>query len=231
MKTIKYIAAFLPLASLLVSCNDDFLDRYPQDSVTNETYWKTEEQLRAALYPCYETFEYELLIKWAESTAETVIWGNKNSGLSKVSGGKHAYTDGFPFTSYWRYSYGHIHTCNNFLDNYNRAEIDQDVKDVYAAEVKVIRSWVYFMLTTFFGDVPWINHVITSEGAYGPRTPRSEVIDSLMTDLDWAASKLPHERQTGDNVGRIDRWGALAKRVSPFKTNVMILLPKLPKRL
>ena len=58
MKTIKYIAAFLPLASLLVSCNDDFLDRYPQDSVTNETYWKTEEQLRAALYPCYETFEY-----------------------------------------------------------------------------------------------------------------------------------------------------------------------------
>ena len=136
MKTIKYIAAFLPLASLLVSCNDDFLDRYPQDSVTNETYWKTEEQLRAALYPCYETFEYELLIKWAESTAETVIWGNKNSGLSKVSGGKHAYTDGFPFTSYWRYSYGHIHTCNNFLDNYNRAEIDQDVKDVYAAEVK-----------------------------------------------------------------------------------------------
>ena len=47
MKTIKYIAAFLPLASLLVSCNDDFLDRYPQDSVTNETYWKTEEQLRA----------------------------------------------------------------------------------------------------------------------------------------------------------------------------------------
>ena len=50
MKTIKYIAAFLPLASLLVSCNDDFLDRYPQDSVTNETYWKTEEQLRAALY-------------------------------------------------------------------------------------------------------------------------------------------------------------------------------------
>ena len=25
MKTIKYIAAFLPLASLLVSCNDDFL--------------------------------------------------------------------------------------------------------------------------------------------------------------------------------------------------------------
>lgn len=212
MKTIKYSSIIVSLIFLLVSCNDDFLDRYPQDSVTNETYWKTEDQLRAALYPCYETFEYELLIKWAECTAETVIWGDKNSGLSKVSGGKHAYTDGFPFTSYWRYSYGHIHTCNNFLDNYNRAEIDQDIKDVYAAEVKVIRSWVYFMLTTFFGDVPWIDHVITAEEAYGPRTPRSEVIDNLMTDLDWAASKLPWERQSGENVGRIDRWGALAMK-------------------
>lgn len=37
------------------------------------------------------------------------------------------------------------------------------------------------LFRNFFGDVPWINHVITSEGAYGPRTPRSEVIDSLMT--------------------------------------------------
>ena len=97
MKTIKYIAAFFAVwHHCWFHVTMIFLDRYPQDSVTNETYWKTEEQLRAALYPCYETFEYELLIKWAESTAETVIWGNKNSGLSKVSGGKHAYTDGFP---------------------------------------------------------------------------------------------------------------------------------------
>lgn len=208
MKTIKYILVLL-LFWANTSCAD-FLDRYPQDSVTNETYWKTEEQLRAALYPCYEAFEYELMIKWAESTAETVMWGDKNSGLSKVSGGKHAYTDGFPFTSYWRYSYGHIYTCNNFLDNYDKAEIEQDVKDEYAAEVKVIRAWLYFMLTTFYGDVPWVDHVITADEAYVPRTSRNQIIDYLMNDLEWAASKLPEERQLGTNVGRIDRWGALA---------------------
>lgn len=159
--------------------------------------------------PCYEAFEYELMIKWAESTAETVMWGDKNSGLSKVSGGKHAYTDGFPFTSYWRYSYGHIYTCNNFLDNYDKAEIEQDVKDEYAAEVKVIRAWLYFMLTTFYGDVPWVDHVITADEAYVPRTSRNQIIDYLMNDLEWAASKLPEERQLGTNVGRIDRWGGI----------------------
>lgn len=178
----------------------------------NETYWKNEEQLRAALYPCYNAFDYETLIKWAESTAETVMWGNITSGLSKVSGGKHTYTDGFPFTSYWRNAYEYIYICNNFLDNYNTAKVDQSVKDIYAAEVKVIRAFEYFMLTTFFGDVPWVDHVITADEAYVPRNPREQVIDYVLADLDWAAQKLPAERQLGRNVGRIDRWGALAMK-------------------
>lgn len=211
MKYIKYITISL-LIFLFWSCDSNFLERYPQDSVTNDTYWKNEAQLRASLYPCYEAFFKDFIINWSESTAETCMWGNITSGLSKVSGGKHSYTDGFPFTTYWQQSYGYIFTCNNFLDNYNKADMTQAKKDVYAGEVKVIRSYLYFLLTTFWGDVPWVDHVITAEQAYVKRTPRSEVIDHLMEDLDWAASKLPAERQLGDNVGRIDRWGALAMK-------------------
>jgi len=103
-------------------------------------------------------------------------------------------------------------SCNNFLDNYNKAQLPHTVKDVYAAEVKVIRAYCYFLLTTCWGDVPWIDHVITSNESYVNRTPRAEVIDHLMADLDWAASVLPAERFTGNNVGRIDRWGALAMK-------------------
>lgn len=209
MKKVKIYALAALMAGSLASCAD-FLDRYPQDSVNNETYWKTEEQLRAALYPCYEAFQKDFIINWSESTAETCMWGNITSGLSKVSGGKHSYTDGFPFTTYWQQAYEYIFNCNNFLDNYNKAEMPQDDKDVYAAEVKVIRAYMYFLLTTFWGDVPWVDHVITADEAYVPRDPRSKVIDNVISDLQWAASKLPEERQLGDNVGRIDRWGALA---------------------
>lgn len=211
MKHIRYSLAILLLLLGATSCSD-FLDRYPQDSVTNETYWQTEDQLRAALYPCYESFFKDFIVNWSESTSETIMWGNITSGLSKVSGGKHAYTDGFPFTTYWEQSYGYIFTCNNFLDNYDKAEVAQEVKDRYAGEVKVIRSYLYFLLTTFWGDVPWVDKVITSDEAYVARTPRSEVIDHLLADLDWAASKLPEERQLGANVGRLDRWGALAMK-------------------
>ena len=198
------------VAGSFASCVD--LDKYPQDSVSNETYWKTEAQLKAALYPCYEVLYKDFIFNWSESTAETCMWGNITSGLSKVSGGKHSYTDGFPFTTYWQQTYGYIFRCNNFLDNYNNAEMEQDAKDVYAAEVKVLRAYAYFLLTTFWGDVPYVDHVITADQAYVERTPRATVIDNVIADLEWAASKLPKERQLNDNVGRIDRWGALAMK-------------------
>ena len=205
---IKYILTGCCLMTTF-SCSD-FLERYPLDKAVNDTYWKTEAQLRAALYPCYEGLQYDLIINLGEACAETVIWGDPTSGLSKVGGGTSSAQDNFPFYNYWRDIYGHIFDCNNFLDNYDQVNMDQEAKDVYAAEVKVIRALQYFWLTSVWGDVPLIDRVIGSEEAYGPRNPKKEVIDWMIEDLKWAAEKLGPEIQTGQEVGRIDRWGALA---------------------
>lgn len=205
---IKYISISLCLF-LLFGCSD-FLDRYPLDKAVNETYWKTEAQLRAALYPCYEGLQYDLIINLGDASTETVIWGDPTSGLSKVGGGTSSAQDNFPFYNYWRDIYGHIFDCNNFLDNYDKVEVAQNIKDTYAAEVKVIRALQYFWLTSLWGDVPLIDKVISSEEAYGPRDPKKDVVDWILNDLEWAAEKLGTEIQRGSEVGRIDRWGALA---------------------
>lgn len=207
MKNFRYI--YLLIIIFLSGCNDNFLDKYPLDTVTHGTYWKTEDQLRAALYPCYEGLQFELIV-YPSVFGDDVVWGSLSSGLSKVPGGRHTAMDGFPLTSFWSYTYGHIFNCNNFLDHYNAAEIDQDVKDVYAAEVKVLRALQYFWLTSYWGDVPLVTKVITASEAYGPRTPKAEVIEFILKDLEWAAEKLGSEIQTGENLGRINKWGALA---------------------
>ena len=208
---MKYSKYFLIIAlfGIVTSCSD-FLDRTNPNEPDNVTFWVNEEQLKNALPPCYEALQKDYLVNWSESTAETVMWGNITSGLSKVSGGKHSYTDGFPFTTYWTGAYSYIYRCNNFLDNYNKAQVAQNKKDVYAAEVKTIRALMYFYLTTFWGDVPWVGEVIQPEDAYIERTPREKVIDQLVEDLKWAAERMPEERYTGDKLGRLDRWGALA---------------------
>ena len=66
---IKYILAGCCLMTTF-SCSD-FLERYPLDKAVNDTYWKTEAQLRAALYPCYEGLQYDLIINLGEACAET----------------------------------------------------------------------------------------------------------------------------------------------------------------
>jgi hypothetical protein len=61
---------------------------------------------------------------------------------------------------------------------------------------------MYFYLTTFWGDVPWVGEVIQPEDAYIERTPREKVIDQLVEDLKWAAERMPEERYTGDKTGK-----------------------------
>ena len=53
-KNLLYIACILTTASLS-SC-DDFLDKEPQDKLTNNTYWQTENSLRTYAQDFYSTY-------------------------------------------------------------------------------------------------------------------------------------------------------------------------------
>lgn len=221
MNKLKYIFIFITIC--FIGCNDNFLDKYPLDTVTHQTYWKTEEQLKAALYPCYADvfLSNDYLVMYPNAFGGDAVYGDLASNLVKIPGGRHTYMDGFPFTSFWQYLYAGIFTCNNFLDHYNKAEIPQNVKDAYAAEVKVLRALDYFWLTCYWGDVPWVDHVINAEEAYSERTPREEVIQHILNDLDWSAERLGDAIPTGSNVGRINKWGALALKARIALQNEM----------
>lgn len=46
MKSNLYIGSIVCLlAGLFSACNDEFLERYPLDEVSNETFWNTENDL------------------------------------------------------------------------------------------------------------------------------------------------------------------------------------------
>lgn len=187
------------------------LDLSPLDASSETNFWNTESQLMGASYVCYEIFQKDML-NFGEGCAESAMWGDPKNALNKVSSGVYPYTIAFPVSSWWNYFYANIFYCNNFLENYNRANIAQEVKDRYAAEIKVIRAMDYFYLTSLYGDVPLVTHVLSPESPEmkASRTPRNIVIDFILEDLDWAASRLGEEIPTGTNAGRINKWAALA---------------------
>lgn len=82
--------------------------------------------------------------------------------------------------------------------------------DRLAGEVRVIRALMYSYLIDFWGDVPLVTHTLTIDELMVARTPKEEVIDFLMTDLEVAAANLPVEIPVGENLGRMSRGAALA---------------------
>ena len=76
-------------------------------------------------------------------------------------------------------------------------------KEHWQAVGYFFHSFWYMELIDRFGDVPWVNKVLTEESPeiYGERMPRTEVADSVLTRLQWAETHIgDFESQDGSNT-------------------------------
>ena len=76
------------------------------------------------------------------------------------------------------------------------------------AEARFLRADHYTTPTTFWGDVPLITEPLGIQEQVS-RTPKSEVVDFIISELDAAAAVLPVSYSGGD-IGRATRGAALA---------------------
>lgn len=194
MKNIFYA---LVLAPFIWSCNDGFLERYPLDEMVSETYWKSESDLKAYTSTIYTYVPSFSTILWDDNVSDNyapATYNSKAAGLHTAS------------TGTWDWTY--LRKLNIFLDNYQKADIEQEIKDEYAGEVRFFRAWMYFDRVVKYGDVPWVDHslnVTDEEILYNTRTPRNEVIEHIIEDLTFAVEHLPESREEG----RVHKYTAL----------------------
>lgn len=209
-------------------CQDEFLERYPLDEISSETYWKSENDLKNynnGFYDKVMTDEnYPILrglsisgvrysggIWWddefSDNLAPTV---ERTIDFVKVRTGYHVVENNPRLQGYKGWDL--VRSVNFGLENYDRAEIQEEIKNRYKGEARLFRGWFYADKVSRFGDVQWIDKVlnIDSEELYGERDDREFVMDKVLEDLDYAIATLPEDWGTGENPGRLDKWGALA---------------------
>ena len=58
----KYMLALGITSILLPSCNDDFMERYPLDKITDESFWKSETDLKMMLNHLLKRLEQNMLL-------------------------------------------------------------------------------------------------------------------------------------------------------------------------
>lgn len=206
-RILLYTCLLLAIAS--TSCRKDFLDRYPLDAISDETFWTTEEQLTLALNGLYANVKNNNTVAMDQMGDNSI---NSSTGDSyRIFGSGNFGPELASVDAEWRSQYAGIRQCNVFLANYQRATtVSQVIKDQMVGEAKTIRAYMYMNLVSYFGDLPLITKPLNIDELYGPRNPRSEIIDFILNELEEAAGLMKKERQVGPTLGRFSKGTALA---------------------
>lgn len=214
MKKYKIIALFIALASF-TGCDNDFLNRLPEDEISPDAYWKTPNDLKLFLnqfytsFPVHQgwnggTFEYD------NNSDNLANYGINNRWVGEST--QVPSTDGN-----WNGNFSSIRSVNYYLENSITAEGPENEINHYNGEAYFFRAMFYFNLLKRFGGVPYIDKVLNtdSEELYSPRIPRNELATKIIEDLDRAIGLL---MEPGDAPAfRLNKGIALT-----FKSNVAL---------
>jgi hypothetical protein len=211
MKTNKLIGLyFLSAMAFLVGCNG--MEETPSNKFTDDSYWTSSTKAQYVVNMAYSQM-YNAGEMWTdESLSDNVFDGRGLSDQRAIREGLATPTLGI-FSSQWQTLYGGIKTCHVFLSQVDRVpNMDAATKARMIAEIRYIRAAIYFRLTNLYGDVPFFTKDISIEESKTiSRTPHSEIMKFIHSELDNIMNALPTKEQLSDSEkGKITKGAACA---------------------
>lgn len=216
MKRKLIIYSVLILLSF-TACND--LEQIPTNKFTDENYWTSPEKAMSVLNMAYNQM-YNADIFFSNEALSDNMYQRRIHDEKIISSGQ-ADASNARFSGEWSRCYAGIKTCHTFLENVDRVPgMDENLKNRAKAEARFIRAWLFFRLTTWYGDIPLFTKDITlDESKNIERTPHADVVRFICDELEEIASILPTNKQYAEaDKGRITAGAAIA-----FKARVYLL--------
>ncbi|MBO9728805.1 MAG: RagB/SusD family nutrient uptake outer membrane protein [Chitinophaga sp.] len=190
---MKKITSYIMFGTLLLgaSCKKDFLNRYPQDQIAADLFFKSETDLKL-----YMNGQLSLADTWQYISDQNTD-NAATTGLVEIKNMMTGTPSSQSITGGWDWST--LRNLNFFLDNYHGADAPQEAKDHYAGLARYYRAMFYFGKISRYSDVPWYGKTLLPESPElnKPRDPRSLVVDSMMADLAFAASHIREKVPSG----------------------------------
>ena len=205
--TIKgSIIALLLIVS--ISCNDSFLNRNPNDQISSPTFWNNQNDADMALAGCYSRLRGETFT-WRSMSFDVVAGdATRGYGVYDIALGMHEATSGGLINTVFTECYQGIATCNFFLENIERVPVTEQIINQYKGEVMFLRALFYFTLADFYGGVPLYTKTVTIEEAQVVQSSKAQVIEQVLSDLDFAIANLPNTDYS--STGHAVKGSALA---------------------
>ena len=217
---MKSVTGLFIILFLFSACGDEFLDRNPIIGITEENFYKTEDDAIAAVNAAYATLQFQLSPAghfrwfWGDIMSDDAIKGG--SGDNDVNALLQLETFKGPVNtdlleSEWGADYEGIYRANVVLEKVPAIEMDGKLKARILGEAKFIRAWNFYNLVTMFGGVPLADRVLAPSEYKLPRASADEIWDLIEKDLTEAAVDLwKRNEYAPEDLGRITQGAALA---------------------
>jgi hypothetical protein len=187
-----------------VSCSDSFLELSPLSNANELSYYKTEKDFETAVVAAYATLHTEFSPEGGISFCGEVMSDEATLGNMMLMDNPVSNTEYHAFRDYnlesgnlivqkiWEEEYNNLMIVNTVLDKLNGPSINEQVKNVYEAELRFLRALYHFNLVRMFGDIPIAKKkIVVSESYDVLRSPTAEVFDFIIEDLKFAVDNLP----------------------------------------
>lgn len=199
MTRYKNIFAALLAIIILPSCNKDFLQRTPQTEITADAFFNSAQDLQTYSNGFYS----QLNVPYTDLNSDNV---SSYSGAGEVDIMVRGNLT--PANAGGWNDWSNLRSINFMLDNAGKATGDTTAIQHYIGIARFFRAWFYFNKVKTYSDVPWYSHAMNANdnSLYKPEDPRAAVVDSIMSDLQYAVDHINPGR--GDGT-RVSKWSAL----------------------
>lgn len=233
----RSIYLFILASAIAMSGCSKFLDKKPQTQIRTSAFWKTEDDIKAAIAGMYSGMQDVCttnFLYWGDSRSDNFFDNPKYGNVSYYTNGLTSSING----SDWSPLYTVIGRANDLLKHIPEVKalqsgIDPKTINYYLSEAYNVRAWCYFQLVKVWGAAPVWTVPFDSIGMdpYKTRTSVNDMLDGLIVpDLQMAAAlsnpdqKLVWEANLGltyallmdismwrhDNTGAIEWYNKLA---------------------
>jgi len=203
-------------ATILVSCNEDFLDKKPLDKLAETAVFESADLMDQFVVALYQVIPQpytegslaactdEAYFRFGGTSTRYIANGNMDPDMIiYIQDGGQAHNTRLTLLSLWPRVFEYVRNMNVFLSKVDDAPVSQEAKDRLKGEVLFLRAWTYSNLLLRYGGVPIIKQVFNLGDDYSVivRDKYDDCVDFVIADLNEAISLLPDKPANRGRIG------------------------------
>ncbi|MDE6611293.1 MAG: RagB/SusD family nutrient uptake outer membrane protein, partial [Muribaculaceae bacterium] len=185
----KYISALAIAAAMLTSSCSDFLDKEP-DFLSPSNYYRTPEQIQSALNGVYNRLidpngrMYSKALYSYFAISDEAFYKNisiNNIRVMQFDAGS------LDIGRFWEVLYEGVSRANYLIAYVDETSLDTAEKKAMLGEAYFLRGYYYFLLTSYFGEVPLkLTPTESPNEKPLPKSPLADIYTQIVSDMQRA---------------------------------------------